>query len=188
MLSLLHTDEFSYNTASQTQFKTFNLLNSLPAALLVKLLHGHESTVWGCGAFWMKSPVSSVLLRCEQRFNSFVFSADSLKHKTHPLWLVVAQHAPLFHQPVCSLGFLCTNKTFLPSWATFGSSVSWQAGILDSLTFSEEKKDKVCHQHENIMGGLSYWYLFNAEHFYGYKSNFVIDSVASLLNCDFFFS
>lgn len=96
----------------------------------------------GCAAFWIKSPVSSVLLRCAQRFNSFVFSADSLKHKTHPLWLVVAQHAPLFHQPVCSLGFLRTNKTFLPPRAILGSCVLWQPGILESLTFSAGKKDK----------------------------------------------
>lgn len=36
-----------------------------------KPIAGHEFTLWG----WMKSPPSSVLLR---RFNSFVFSADSL--------------------------------------------------------------------------------------------------------------
>lgn len=122
-----------------------------PAVAMGEPIAGPEFTVCGCAAFWIKSPVSSVLPRCEQRFNSFVFSADSLKHKTHPLWLVVALHAPLFHQPVCSHGFLRTNKTFLPPWAILGSSVLWQPELLESLTFSAGKKIKVSHYYRNIM-------------------------------------
>lgn len=84
------------------------------------------STVDGSAVFWIETPVSSVLLWLTQGFNSFVFSADSLKHKTHPMWLVVAQHALLCPGAVCSPGFRHTNKTFLPAWAILGSRVLWQ--------------------------------------------------------------
>lgn len=68
------------------------------------------------------------------------FQQILLNTKSRPLWLVVAQHAPLFRRDVCSLRFLHTNKTFLTSWTISGSSALRPLRALDSLTFSKVKK------------------------------------------------
>lgn len=79
-----------------------------------------------------------------QIINSSVPSADSLKHKTHPLRLAVAQRSPLLHRPPLLARFPARKQNFpatLGNIGLLGALTTWgkktkQQKKLESLTFS----------------------------------------------------
>lgn len=83
-----------------------------------------------------------------QIINSSVPSADSLKHKTHPLRLAVAQRTPLLHRPPLLARFPARKQNFpttLGNIGLLGALTTWGKNKttkkkLESLTFSARKQ------------------------------------------------
>lgn len=79
-----------------------------------------------------------------QIINSSVPSADSLKHKTQPLRLAVAQRTPLLHRPPLLARFPACKQNFpatLGNIGLLGALTTWgeknkTTKKLESLTFS----------------------------------------------------
>lgn len=79
-----------------------------------------------CGPLRCTLNSNPCVISITEIINSSVPSADSLKHKTHPLRLVAAQRAPLFHRPPLLAQFPARKQNFP---ATLGN-----IGLLGALT------------------------------------------------------